>query len=803
MSSYEEIWKSAQKKAKEGDFKAALAHYLQCEALFADEDKSEGGNGRYLHLQNSIVYAAFKAGNAGEAHSAWLTAIKRADPKTDHGLTSIIWLSSMIPHIESLIAKQGKKAIKKGLLLDYIAGQESVLGAIDRLCIQSQLDATKDCYKKHGLSVNDPFAYLETDWTKDKWLESEANRSDKAISLLRSTFKTPEELQKAGWSQLHRLPHKQGKFFYFLQTILGTRHINIHRSRSLSGHRRLLLDTTEILGTDETFAGYRINKDGKLLAYGISARGSDRTTWRILNLENNKQLKTVIKNVLWGSIYFSPDGKKLYYQRQRSNQEVGHRVPFIATSVASGKTSIFHKPIDKESSNSSPSLVFGEKYILATETRRDSLNTRLFLKPVGKNRKRALELLKGRPGRHIFIGWLGRSIYILTDENAPNKKVLKLTFDAGYNRPIEELELIKESEEPIEVALFKGEELLLLRLAADASCKKLHRYNRQGDCLGQVKTPFAGWIDGLSLAYKDNNLFYGISSRSRARTLIHHDLKTGKNKVFSAPKFKTKEKIKSEIVYARSADGATVPMHISYPAEKKPGADMPCLINVYGGFSHNMFPSFDYQALSWIAMGGMWCQPFLRGGAELGEDWHRQAIGVNKERTFDDALACVRHLIDNGFTSPPKLAIKGSSNGGLTVGVLLTRHAELFGAAIATNGLFDMLKFATHSVGWSWEREYGSVSNKDEFLALLNYSPYHNIPGEKSLPPLLLCVSESDDRVLPWHTFKFAAGIANSARKATCEYLILRIESKRGHSANQPSHIVTDQLAFLHHFLGM
>ncbi len=814
MSSYEEIWKTAQESAKAGDFKAALAHYLQCAEILGYDPINRN---QILHLYSSIVFTAYKAGQAKEAVGFWLAGMRMVDSKTEYGMTSLLWLISMIPHLESLVKHKTRGAFRKNaleILKSTDNFRQSISVAIDKLSLQTPATPSKTAYSKHKISVADPFLHLESNWQEDDWLAQEIKRSDKVLAMLKAGFRAPEELQKAGWSQLKRLPHKQGKYFYFLETILGTRHVTIHRSRSLDGHKRLLLETTKVLKEDETFSGYRINKDGNLLAYGISARGSDRTTWHIINLKTKRHLDLTIKNVLWGSIYFSPDGKKLYYQRQRSDKEVGHRVPFLTTSIASGKTSTFHKPISKDSSNSSPALVFAEKYILATETRRDSLNTRLFLQSTANKRRKALELLAGRPGRHIYLGWFARSIFLLTDQDAPNKRVLKLTLDAKYSKVVEETELIEESEEPIETALFKGEEMLLLHLSADATDKKLRRYNRDGELLGLVKTPFPGWIDGLSLGYKDSDLFYGISSRARARTLIHHDLKTGKNTVFSAPKFKTKEKITSEILYARSADGTLVPMHISYQTKQPPSVHTPCLINMYGGFSHNMFPSFDYQALSWISMGGTWCQPFLRGGAELGEEWHKQAIGTNKERTFEDALACAQYLIDKEYTSREKLAIKGSSNGGLTVGVLITRHPELFGAAIATNGLFDMLKFATHSVGWSWEREYGSVENKKEFTALKAYSPYHNITG-KALPALLLCVSDSDDRVLPWHTIKFAAGIASGASDKTTtdknptakttvpNRVILRLESKRGHSANQPSHIVTDQLAFLHHFLKM
>lgn len=236
----------------------------------------------------------------------------------------------------------------------------------------------------------------------------------------------------------------------------------------------------------------------------------------------------------------------------------------------------------------------------------------------------------------------------------------------------------------------------------------------------------------------------------------------------------------------------------------KPGKTTPALMNVYGGFRIPWTPFHSYELLSWTALGGIWLQPYLRGGNELGKNWHDDATLEKKQRTYDDVFDCADYLIKNKLTSARKLAIQGNSNGGLTVGAVTTQRPGLFGAAIAVNGLFDMLKFADHTVGAHWEAEYGSVSKKKQFQTLRNYSPYHNIPqqgkddGLKKFPPLLLCAAEADDRVPPWHSYKFAAALlAAQTGKRGGNPVVLRLEKGSGHSRRGYSWEIRDKLAFL------
>ena len=325
---------------------------------------------------------------------------------------------------------------------------------------------------------------------------------------------------------------------------------------------------------------------------------------------------------------------------------------------------------------------------------------------------------------------------------------------------------------------------------------------------------------------------FSMSNFGTPSIIYRLNLKNGKPTVVFAPTFKSDMKIVEEVVKVPSKDGTEIPMLIARLSSVKPNPKTPVQMHVYGGFGISMqSSSFSYDSLCWFAMGGMLAMPYLRGGSELGENWHRQATKLNKQRTFDDAIACAEWLIDNRYSSAKKLAITGGSNGGLTVAVAITQRPELFGAAIGNNGLYDMLRFESHTIGWAWASEYGTTRRKNEFLTLKKYSPYHNLGSKRhansakpaknsharparstngkrskqsvkgSFPKILLNVDADDDRVAPWHTYKFAAALQKRYGEMTD--ILLRVESKRGHGNSRPSNRLIEELAFLQWALDM
>jgi prolyl oligopeptidase len=331
-------------------------------------------------------------------------------------------------------------------------------------------------------------------------------------------------------------------------------------------------------------------------------------------------------------------------------------------------------------------------------------------------------------------------------------------------------------------------------------------HDLKGKFVRNVDLPGIGTASGFGGKRKDKETFYAFTSFIYPTTIYRYDPGAGKSSVFRQPKvdfdaarFETKQ------VFYNSKDGTRIPMFLTYKKGLKLDGQNPTLLYAYGGFDISLTPNFSVPNVVWLEMGGIYAQPNLRGGGEYGEDWHLAGTKAKKQNVFDDFISAAEWLIANKYTSTPKLAIRGGSNGGLLVGAALTQRPDLFGATLPLVGVMDMLRFQKFTIGWAWASDYGSSDNAEDFKALYAYSPLHNLKPGTKYPPTLIATADHDDRVMPAHSFKFAATM--QADQAGPAPVLIRIETKAGHGAGKPiSKIIgemADEWAFVAHNLNM
>jgi len=331
-------------------------------------------------------------------------------------------------------------------------------------------------------------------------------------------------------------------------------------------------------------------------------------------------------------------------------------------------------------------------------------------------------------------------------------------------------------------------------------------YSREGTPLGEVALPGIGSAYGFYGFRQDTETFYTYASFTQPETVYHYDAATGKSALLRAPRLPfDPEAYETQQVFYASKDGTRIPMFLTGKKGLPRDGSAPVLLYGYGGFNISLTPSFSPSNLAWMEMGGLYAVANLRGGGEYGETWHQAGVKDNKQNVFDDFIAAAEWLIANRVTSIPKLAISGGSNGGLLAGACLTQRPDLFGAVLPHVGVLDMLRFHKFTVGWGWTSDYGSADDPEEFRTLYAYSPLHNIRPGVCYPPTLIFTSDHDDRVVPGHSFKFAAALqAAQAGKAP---ILIRIETDAGHGAGKPVSkqiaVMVDALSFLTRVLNM
>ena len=652
----------------------------------------------------------------------------------------------------------------------------------------------------HGVKVADPYRWLEdldSDETRS-WVDAENKLSFGFLEGIPARAAIKERITKLWNYEKYGVPFKEGnRYFYSRNSGLQNQSV-LYTVTSLDGQPKLVLDPNT-LSSDGTVAlsGMQVSNGGKLLAYSLSASGSDWQEWKVRDVETGQDLSDDLKWVKFSGVSWTRDNSGFYYSRYDEPKSDSLKATNYFQKVYFHKLGtpqsedvlVYERPDQKDWLFGAQVTEDGDYLIIPIFQGTDS-KTRVYYKDLKSNNSGVVKLLDDFDAAYSFIGNQGSRFWFQTDLQASRGKIIEI--DTAKPERANWKVLVPEGPEALQTATLVNHKFILNYLKDAYTQVRIHDTN--GKLLNEVQFPGIGSADGFGGKATDTETFYSFTGFTTPTTIYRYDTATGKSSVFRQPKvdfdpstFETKQ------VFYTSKDGTKVPMFITYKKGLKLDGNNPTYLYGYGGFNVSLSPAFSVGNLVWMEMGGVYAQPNLRGGAEYGEDWHQGGMKLKKQNVFDDFIAAAEWLIRNKYTSTPKLSIGGGSNGGLLVGAALTQRPDLFGAALPAVGVMDMLRFQKFTIGWAWVSDYGSSENADEFKALYAYSPLHNIKPGTAYPATLVTTADHDDRVWPGHSFKFAATL-QAAQEGSAPILI-RIETKAGHGAGKPTSKIIEEIA--------
>ena len=665
----------------------------------------------------------------------------------------------------------------------------------------------------HGTTVADPYRWLEDANSADTkaWVVEQNKVTQSWLSQIPQREAIKERLTRLWNYERYGVPYKKGgRYFYSRNDGLQNQSV-VFSAKSLSDTPRVLLDPNT-LASDGTvaLAGFAVSPNGKFAAYSTAASGSDWNEIKVRDIDTGKDLADHIKWVKFSSTAWAADGSGFYYSRYDEPTEAAklaginyfQKLYFhkIGTEQ-SADVLVYHRPDQKEWMFSSEVTDDG-RYLVISSAQGTERKRRIFFKDLKAKDAQVTGLLEAFDADYDFIDNEGSVFYFRTDKNAPRSRIVAI--DVRKPGVADWKEIVAEAPQTLAGASIVNKQLVLNYLSDARSAVKV--FDLQGKPVREIALPGLGTANGFAGKKSDTETFYSYASFTTPATIYRLDLKTGKSSVYRQPKvdfdpsaFETRQ------VFFTSKDGTRVPMFVVSKKGIKLDGSNPTYLYGYGGFNVSLTPSFSVANLAWVEMGGVYVVANLRGGGEYGEAWHKAGTKLQKQNVFDDFIGAAEWLVANKVTSPAKLSIGGGSNGGLLVGAAMTQRPELFGAALPAVGVLDMLRFQKFTIGWAWTSDYGSSDNADEFKALIKYSPLHNLKQGGCYPATMVLTADHDDRVVPAHSFKFAA--AAQAAQGGPAPILIRIDSKAGHGAGKPTakqiEEVADRWGFLHRALGM
>ncbi|MBC7684429.1 MAG: S9 family peptidase [Bdellovibrionales bacterium] len=666
----------------------------------------------------------------------------------------------------------------------------------------------------HGTSIADPYRWLEDANSAETmaWVEAQNKVTQAYLGQIPERESIKQRLTKLWNYERYSVPYKEGgRYFYSRNDGLQNQSV-LYTMKSLADEPRLLLDPNR-LATDGTvaLAGTAVSPNGKYLAYGTAASGSDWNEWKVRDIDSGQDLDDHLKWVKFSATSWTPDARGFFYSRYDEPKEATKLADVnyfqklyyhVLGTPQSADVLVYDRPDEKEWGFRGQVSDDG-KYLLITATKGTSPKVRVFYKDLTKAGAKVVPLIDAFDAAYSFIDNVGPVLYFKTDRNAPRARVIAI----DTRKPAEAnwKQVIAESSGTLVGASMVNKQIVAAYLTDAHSTVKV--VDVTGKPVREIKLPGMGTAGGFGGKRHDAETFYSFTGFTNPTTIYRLDMKSGASTVFRQPKvdfdpsgYQTRQQ------FYTSRDGTKVPMFIVSKKGIKLDGSNPTYLYGYGGFNISMTPGFSPANLAWMEMGGVYVMANLRGGGEYGEAWHEAGAKLQKQNVFDDFIGAAEWLVANKVTSPSKLAIGGGSNGGLLVGAAMTQRPDLFGAAIPQVGVLDMLRFHKFTIGWAWTSDYGSSENAAEFKALVKYSPLHNLKPGSCYPATMITTADHDDRVVPAHSFKFAAA-AQAAQAPGGAPVIIRIDTKAGHGAGKPTakqiEEVADRWGFLSRALRM
>jgi prolyl oligopeptidase len=665
----------------------------------------------------------------------------------------------------------------------------------------------------HGTVVPDPYRWLEDDRSEATaaWVTEQNKTTFGYLAALPLRLPFRERITRLYNFERWGIPLKEGGRYFFTRNSGLQNQSVLYTSASLDQEPSLLIDPNTI-STNGTTAlkGYAISSDGQKIAYGMSVAGSDWEEWHVRDVATATDTGDRLQWVKFSGASWTKDNLGFFYSRydapagSNTLTKVNEyqKLYYHKVGTPQADDALIYERKDKPKWGFGGSVTDDGRYLAIHVSEGTDTRNRFFYRDLSEAGSQVVELLSDFDADYSFIGNDGPVFFFRTDLKSPRGKVIAI--DTRRPNRADWRVLIPEADATLTSATLVGDRLIAGYLRDARSEVKLFRLN--GEFVQSVDLPGIGTAAGFGGKPGDTETFYSFTSFTVPGRVYRLDLKSGASTLWRQPKveFDPGQYTVQQVFYA-SKDGTRIPMFIAHKKGLKLDGSNPTLLYAYGGFNISLTPSFSVANLVWMEQGGIYAVPNLRGGGEYGEPWHLAGTKLKKQNVFDDFIAAAEWLIANHYTSARHLAISGGSNGGLLIGACMTQRPDLYGACLPAVGVMDMLRFQKFTIGWAWASDYGSSDNPDEFRALYAYSPYHNLRPGVAYPPTLVTTGDHDDRVVPAHSFKFAAQLQHC--QAGSNPVLIRIETQAGHGAGKPTGKLieesADRLAFAALHVGM
>jgi len=664
----------------------------------------------------------------------------------------------------------------------------------------------------HGTQISDPYRWMEDENAPDlkTWIDAQNALTNAYLGTVAGRNKIQTRLTELWNYPRYSVPYHRGKRFFFSKNDGLQNQSVLYAQTGLTGEPRILLDPNT-LSSDGTIAlsSTSMSKDGSLMAYGLSASGSDWQDVHVRSVVTGKDYLDTLKWCKFASVAWKHDNSGFFYNRfpdpntvPKGQESYNNKVYWHTLgSPQSADTLVYERPDAPDLSFSSFITDDGSYLALVVWRGTDPVN-RFYYRPLNATGD-FIRLMDKADAKYDFIANDGPVFYFQTNLDAPKDRIIAVdTRDAG---PTKWKTIIPEQKDPIAFVSVINNQFVVVYLQDAHHVLRIYALN--GTFQKEIPLPTLGSISGLSGEREDAEMFFGFTSYLFPTTIYRYDFVSGTLSVFREPGIRfDASKYETKQVFYPSKDGTTIPMFLTYKKGLTLHGKNPTLLYGYGGFNVSLTPGFSASRIVWLEMGGIYAVANLRGGNEYGEEWHRAGMLEKKQNVFDDFIAAAEWLIANNYASSPKIAINGGSNGGLLTAACMLQRPDLFGAVVCEVPVIDMLRYHLFTVGRYWIGEYGNaIANADDFNYMMAYSPLHNVRKGVAYPPTLITTADHDDRVVPAHAMKFAATL--QANDAGTNPILVRIETKAGHGGGKPTakqiEELTDVYSFLVRTVGM
>ncbi|MGI8672141.1 MAG: prolyl oligopeptidase family serine peptidase [Luteitalea sp.] len=665
-----------------------------------------------------------------------------------------------------------------------------------------------------GTAVPDPSRWLEDDNAPETkaWVEAQNAVTFAYLEKIPGRSALRSRLTALWNYERYGAPQKRGPFYIYTRNDGLQNQAVYYRARSLDATPELLLDPNA-LSADGTVAvgSTTFSDDGRYMAYSLSESGSDWLRWKVRDVATSRDLSDEVRWSKFSGAAWTRDGSGFFYSRfdapkpgeALTGVNKHQKVWFHKAGTAQDADTLVYARPDQPDWGLVGDVTDDGRFLLIYQSEGTEPRNRIFVKDLARQGSEVQPFLDRFDASYAIVGNDGTAFHVLTDQGAPRKRLV--TIDLARPEPSDWKTLIAEGpkQDVIDEVTMAGNRFVVT-WQVDAQ-SALRVYGLDGALAHEVALPTIGAVS-FSGRRSEPEGFYAFTSFTYPTSIFRLDVARGASTLFKQPKVAFDPSGYETVqVFYPSKDGTRIPMFLSHRKGLVKNGANPAYLYGYGGFDISLTPAFSPANLAWMEMGGIFAVANLRGGGEYGKAWHDAGRLARKQNVFDDFIAAAEYLITEKYSSTPKLAIGGGSNGGLLVGAAITQRPDLFGAALPAVGVMDLLRFHKFTLGWAWKSDYGSSETREGFDVLYRYSPLHNLKRGTAYPATMVTTADHDDRVVPAHSFKFAAAL--QAAHQGPHPVLIRIETKAGHGAGKPTskqiEEAADKWAFLAAALGI